>query len=399
MSAAKLGLLAALVLAAPAGAAPLQAPRPEAAAATPSTGQGGGRIVIRRGEVSEFDAQGSGLAFVTGERVRIPAQVAGDIFAAGRELTVAGANADHLFLAGREIDLAPAALRDLIAAGARIRLRSGAVSDDVVAAGREISLDRAARIGGSAVLLGRRLDVEAPVGRALMAGGGRVELNGPVAGDARIHADEVVIGPGARIGGDLHLRGKRIEVSPGAVVQGLTTREVVKPENRSAKLLPAILFALGVLIMVGVVAAAAPTLMERVEGHIRSRFWATLGIGVLILVLGPPLILVLLATVLGAPLAVLLAAAYLLAAPLAFAGVSHALGQLIRGRIARAHAATPPGPAARARWAALAALLLMLLFMIPVLGALVWLLVVATGMGALAAQLVRRRAEPVPTPA
>lgn len=400
MRAVKLGLLAALMFAAPSGGAIVQAPQ-AAQAAQPAAPPANSRIVVRSGDVSELGAESAGLAFVTGQEVRIAAQAGGDVFAAGRDLRVEGASLDHLFLAGRELDLAPAAVRDLIAAGGHVRLRSGAVGDDVVAAGGEIGLGPGARIEGSAVLAGGRLLIEAPVGRALMAGGGRVELNAPVAGDARIRADEIVIGPQARIGGDLHVRGERIEISPAAVVQGRTAREVVTPEKKSPArfVLPATLFALGVLVMIGVVAAAGPLLMDGVDRRLRSRFWPTLGIGALVLLLGPPVILALLASVLGAPLGLVLALAFLLAVPLAFAGVSYVIGQLIRGRLARAHAAVPPRWPARLGWTALAALLLMIASAIPYIGGLIWLVALAAGMGGLAAQLLPPRAEPVPAAA
>jgi hypothetical protein len=404
MRAVKLGLLAALMftpIGADAALAQTHPAGPEPAAETPAAQPAAGRVVVRSGEFSELGGQGSEMAFVTGRQVRVTAQITDDIFAAGRELSVEGASADHLFLAGREMDLAPASVHDVIAAGGHIRLRSGAVRDDVVAAGGEINLEREARIEGSTVLTGGRLRIEAPVGRELVARGGRMELNGPVAGDVRILADEIVIGPQARIGGDLYARGERIDISPAAVVQGRTVREVVRRHDHAAARfgLVALLLALGVLIMNGVVAAAAPRLTEDVDQRLRSRFWPTMGVGGLIVLLTPLVILVLLATMLGAPLALLLALAYLLAIPLAFAGVSYSLGQFIRGRIDRARSATPPGWMARVGWTAAAALLLIIACMIPILGEFIWLLALATGMGGLAAHVVLRESRAAPATA
>jgi hypothetical protein len=233
-----------------------------------------------------------------------------------------------------------------------------------------------------------------------MASGGHIELNGPVARDVRIQADEIVIGPQARIGGDLHLRGERIQIAPGAVIQGRTTREIVKhPEHAAAaglRILATTLFALGVLLVSGVIAAAAPRPAEDIDRRLRSRLWATAGTGALIVFLAPLVILTLLATVLGAPLGLVLGLAYLLAVPLAFAGVAYSIGQLIRGRLAPSRAAAPPGWMARLGWTMLAALLLMVVCMIPILGGLIWLFALASGMGALAALAVRDGAEPPP---
>ena len=401
MDAKRLGLVAALMFAAYAGAGSAQAPAGRPAAPPPAVAApmpGEDRIVSRRGESAALGERSGEMAFVAGERVGITDQVADDIFASGGELRVEGAGADHLFLAGGEIDAAPGAVRDLIAAGGRILLRAGVVSDDVVAAGGEITLDRAARVQGSTVLAGGRLRVEAPVGRELMASGGRVELNGPVGGDARIRGREIVIGPQARIGGDLQVRGERIEISPAAVVQGRTVREVVE-RDRGAALrlgLAFALFALGVLVMLGVVAAAAPRLMAAVDRRLRSRLAVTLGSGALIVILTPVAVIALMTTVLGAPLGMLLALAYLLAIPLAFAGVAYWIGQFLRGRLARGGAAEPPRWPARFGWTALAGLLLMIACAIPFVGWLVWLAALAAGMGALATQAVAAASETPP---
>jgi hypothetical protein len=299
------------------------------------------------------------------------------------------------------LDLAPADVHDILAAGGHVRLSSGVVRDNVVAAGGELNLDRTARVGGSAVLAGGRLRIEAPVGGELIAQGGRVELNGSVARDARISGDEIVIGPQARIGGDLHVRGQRIEIAPGAVVQGRTVREVVSQPKRGAAAgvgLLAALSALGILIMLGVVAAATPRMMDGVDLRLRTRFGLMIGVGAVIVLVGPPLMFALGLTVLGAPLAFVLLLAYLLAVPLAFVVVSYWIGQFIRRRAARAAAEAPPQWSARVGWTMLAGLLLVIASMIPFIGGLIWLAALATGMGALAFYVVRGQSDAATVP-
>ena len=377
------------------GVALAQAPAsPQAAAQAPPPATA--RVVTRTGEDPVLDGAASDMAFVSGERPRISANVADDILAAGRDLKVEGASADHLIIAGGEIDLAPATLHDLLAAGGQIRFRNGAVSDDVVIAGGEVEIDRNVRIDGSAVLTGGRLRIDARVGGELRAAGGRVELNGSVAGDVRIRADEIVIGPQARIGGNLYVRGAEIEISPSAVVQGRTLREEVKRERRAAPgfAVLGVLFALGILLMHGLIAAVAPGIVGVVDRGLHSTLWSTLGVGALIVMLTPVVIALLGATVLGAPLAVALALAYLLAIPLAFAGVSYWIGQLIRARVST-RGGEPPRWPARFGWTVLGALLVVIACMIPFVGWLVWLVAFAAGVGGLARLAFWRQ----PTPA
>ena len=366
-----------------------QSAQPPSGAAQPAPEAG---MVTRRGERPVLEGRASDMAFVAGGEARISAQVADDIFAAGRSLTVQGASADHLIIADGEMDLAPTTVHDLVAAGGRLRLRSGVVNDDVLATGGEIELAREARILGSVVLTGGRVRIEAPIGGELGVAGGRVELNGPVGHGVRIRAEEIVVGPQARVGGDLVLRGARIEVSPSAVVAGRTVRDVVKPDGGRARhaAVMAALLALGLLLMNGVIAAATPWLVGGVEQRLRSQPWPTLGVGALLLPLTPLAVALLAATVLGAPLAAVLALAYLLAMPLAFAGVSYGIGRLIRERLAKA-AAEPRWPA-RLGWTMLGALLLLIVCIIPYVGWLAWLTALAAGMGGLALLAVRRPA-------
>jgi hypothetical protein len=377
----RLDFLAALLLAASLGAG--------GAAHAQATAS---HVVTRTGEAPVLEGEISDMAMISGGRPRISAKVADDIFASGGQLQVDGASADHLIIAGGKIELAPATVHDLVAAGGRIALRDGVVSDDAVIAGGAIHLDRSSRIGGSAILTGGRLLIEAPVGGELRAAGGRVELNGPVAGDVRIRAERIVLGPEARVGGDLYVRGARIELSPGAVVQGRTVRQVVRhnADMRAGLSVLGAVFALGLLLMNGVIAAAAPGVVGPVDQRLRSAPWPSLGVGVLIALLTPLAIGLLAATVIGAPLAIVLGLAYLLAIPIAFAGVAYWLGQWIRGRVSTRRG-EPPGWPARFGWTLAGALLILLACIIPFVGWLVWIAAFAAGVGALAVELFGRR--------
>lgn len=392
-------LVAVVVFSVPLGGSTFEAqaqdaPESTAAAATQdAVSPTAGAITTRSGEAADLSGQSDDMAFVSGGQVRISAQVADDIFASGGQLTVDGASADHLILAGGEVELETGVVRDVIAFGGRINFRSGPVSDDVVIAGGEINLGADARVEGSAVVAGGRVRIETPIARELRAAGGSIELNGPVGGDVRIAGGAIVIGPNARIGGDLHVRGESVQISPQAVVEGRTFREVVEREHQlgeaiAAVAVLAVLIALGFFLLHGTIAVALPALMNGADRRLRNRFWATSGMGAIIVLIGPLALVALLATVIGAPLALFLLLAYLTAMPLAFTSVAYWIGQALRRRMARAHA-TAPNWSARLGWTLLGVFILMIAFVVPLLGALAWLLTLIAGIGAIAAQSVR----------
>jgi drug/metabolite transporter (DMT)-like permease len=82
--------------------------------------------------------------------------------------------------------------------------------------------------------------------------------------------------------------------------------------------------------------------------------------------------------------------------PLAFASVSYTIGQALRGRLARSRASTSPGWGARLGWTLLGAVLMTIVFLLPLLGAVAWLIALIVGIGAAAAQLLRGGTAPAP---
>jgi hypothetical protein len=384
--------LALVLFAAPVGALAQEQPPAESAAppaAAPS------KIITLSGDRPDLRADSGEMAFVAGGQPRIAAQVADDIFAAGGDMRVEGASADHLILGGADIDLAPGAVKDVLAVAGRLDLRTGVISDDLVAMGGDIRLRPESRVEGSVALTGGKLRIGAPVQGELIAAGGTVEVDSAIGGDARIVGGDIVIGPSARIGGDLRIRGERVEISPQAVITGQTIREALPRHERGAEKAAAgaavfgVLFMLGVFLVHGLIAVAAPGFVAGAAQRIRTQFLPTAGIGALAFLLSPVLLIALFASVIGAPLALFLAVAWVAVLPLAFAAISYWIGQALRGLLARGRAATPPGWGARLGWTLLGAVLVAIVFAVPFLGGVAWLVALIAGIGAAVSQLAR----------
>jgi len=143
-----------------------------------------------------------------------------------------------------------------------------------------------------------------------------VRVNGEVHGDVEVRAEELEIGPDARIGGRLVYRGPAAPVVPeGAVIAGGVEfheqargtgstnrgRACSSPGTASARSRGC-----GRVHRRVAVPAALPALPARGGATVGRRPWQSLGLGLAILVCVPFVGVVLLITIIGIPLALLL---------------------------------------------------------------------------------------------
>ena len=344
------------------------------------------------GETAETGVIVPDMTFFSAEDVTVRVNSTDDVFAAGGTVRVDQTSADHLVLAGGDISVADVSIQDLFAAGGTIKLVSGGASDDIVAAGGEIDVGPDFTIGSSAVLTGGEVRIETPVPADLRVGAGDAYINSQVGGDARLSGELVTLGPKARIAGDLFYRTGNLVLEPGAVVTGRqlpmpeTDRSAMEAWGQGAGRLFA-MFALSVLlgftVLVMVIAVAVPALMRSASDMIRQRPLQSLGIGALIAVGAPFLIVLLFASVVGTPLAMLVAAICIALTPVALAATAYFAGMEAR-RIATGQKEPPVGILARLLWPALGAAIILILGLIPLAGLLVWILALLFGLGAIA---------------
>jgi hypothetical protein len=145
-----------------------------------------------------------------------------------------------------------------------------------------------------------------------------------------------------------------------------------------------LIWTLGLMIVGAVFVAALPGFTARMADSARARPGISLLLGFAVLVAVPPGAFLLMATGIGIPLGLLVLTGYLAALMLGYVSTGVVLGQMGLRRLKPARA---DQTAWRAAAASLAILLLTLLAAIPVLGWLVWLAVLLSGIGMLLLQL------------
>lgn len=347
------------------------------------------------------------MVFLAGEQVVVSHRTTDDLFAAGSMVEANGASADHLFLAGREITVSQAQASDVIAAGGEIRLNRASVTDDLIVAGGEIVAGRGFDVGGTAVITGGNVRFEAPVGKDLRIGAGEIFVNSAIGGTARLSGDTIVLGPNARIAGDLLYQSENLTVDPAAVIEGNRTA-LPASDGHAAEdfgkgagrffLLFGLSMMVSYFVIVALLVLAAPKLMRSTSQMLQSRPWQALGIGVLYALIVPMLGFILLWTVVGIPLAVLLFVASLALTPIAIAVSVHFIGMAARKLITR-KSGPDESMAGRIGWPLSGVVILFALALIPLVGMLVLLLAMLFGLGAFTKQVADALSAPADAPA
>jgi hypothetical protein len=136
--------------------------------------------------------------YEAGASVRFDGPAVTDLFIAGNKVVVAVPIAGSAHLAGRRVAVEGAVAGDLFAAGYGVDV-SGAVGGDASITGYEITVGAVTgnlRVAGSEVTIG-------PVGGYALVTGADVTLNGAIAGDVVLVADNITFGPGTTVAGAL----------------------------------------------------------------------------------------------------------------------------------------------------------------------------------------------------
>ena len=326
-----------------------------------------------------------GDQYLSGATVDVHGRVEGDLTMAALQAGLDGTVSGDVTAAGLLVHVGGVVGDDVRALGGRV-IVEGWVGDGLLVAGGEVSLARGTRVGGNAILGGRRIVDLGDVAGNLDAAGSYVEIDGDVAGVTRIHSDDVVIGPRARLLGDLVVTGARPpRMAEGARVGGKVT--VVAPSPRTpgawgVAAARAALVQIGMLLLVSAWMALAPALARDAAAmEWRSPWLAeTLGIAA---VFGLPLASVLLAlTVVGIPVAIGMGSAWILLVLAGYSSTALCLGAWMRGRMRRWP--DPPRQRERMLWTLAALLLLRVAGELPWVGWMVTVGAVLAGAGAVA---------------
>ncbi len=165
-----------------------------------------------------------GSVYRAGGDVRLAAPIKGDFYAAGGRITVDQPITGDATLAGGALTLRAPIGADLRAAGGEIKIES-AVGGKLFASGGNITFSNDAAVAQAATLYGGNVLIEGKISGPLKVYAQKVILNAEVARDVELNAEEIELGPRAKLGAALRYPGDAIfKTAEGVMIGGAVTR-------------------------------------------------------------------------------------------------------------------------------------------------------------------------------
>jgi Polymer-forming cytoskeletal len=330
--------------------------------------------------------------YLAGGRVDFPGEAEADVVAAARAMTVPGMIRGDLVVVAHRLLVTGRVLDDVRAVARAVGL-DGEVGDGFLAVGEVVRLTSSSRVGGTAWIAARRVELAGRVGGDVHATAARVRIAGTLEGDVVLAARDIEMLPGARIAGNLtYWSSQEVRIAPSAEVKGRVVRRQPEFLDRAGRVLTVLgvitrvvfvvnLFVAGVILFV-----LFPRLTISAASTVGRRPWASLGLGLAVLVVTPLAALSLMLTVIGIPLGLTLVWLYVAALLLGFLTAAFYLAELVLRALRRA---TRPPRSARIGALAVALIVLAAVRFVPIAGPAILALLLIVGMGAWILRLIR----------
>jgi len=338
-------------------------------------------ITVASGEVIDSDL------YVAGGTIIIDGTINGDLIAAGKIIRVNGPVNGSIIAIGGTVNINGEVTHAVRVLGETMNI-SGTIGRDLLVAGGEVSLASTAEIGSD-----------------LLLGAGTALIDGLIKGDINSGVESLTIASTSSIQGKLtYISENEANIQSGAQIMGPITHKLPDVKERIAvgthqlpglkeRLTPAGLWGkvigfLMSLVLGIIIILLAPRRVKAVTESIRTRPWASLGWGAIILIFTPIAALIVCITIIGLPLGLITLVLYSIAICLTqlFAGLL--IGQLVIGSSKRVET-----KAALVGAMALGLAILSLLKLIPYLDNVIGLATVLFGLGAILVSERKLRAE------
>ncbi len=318
-----------------------------------------------------------------------------DLFVLANTISLAGSAANDAWLLGNTVEVSGSIADHARLAGGTLILK-GSVSNSFTAVGAAVQLSTNSEVRGNVNAAANTCSFEGRIGGDLRVLGEKVTLSGSVGGRTRITANDIVVIPGATLGGDLEYTSPtELVLDPRVKIAGRVLRNTnaaAQPAISQSQILLLQLYMMLAALLAGVVFMSLfPRYSIRASAAIRLAPMRCSFAGVLTLGLVPMFAMAATITLVGIPLAVLLAASYAVFIYLAKLVTALAIGAAVVRRT------DSWGGRVLALLIGLA--VLYGLWLLPVAGSIVWFLTLFVGLGALVTSFSERPAAPsVPPP-
>ncbi|MEI7850385.1 MAG: hypothetical protein WCH86_00965 [Kiritimatiellales bacterium] len=273
--------------------------------------------------------------WISAQTITISGDALDDLFAAGGVLDLRGNFKSDVWAGGDQV-IAAGRFSDHVRLISRTTQVSGTLGGSLTAMGTTVKIDPSATIAKNMLCLGENVISEGSVAGNVRIVAQKATLGGKIAGNVSIAAQEIVILPGAVIGGDLNYTApKELVLSPSVALGGKLARTFEAPPPRQflkPNLLGHFSFAFAALLTGLVFSSIFSRYTANTVQLLRTSRGACLLTGFAALFLIPMCAFLLLFTLVGLPLCILLILFYLILLYLSKIAVGLWLGALILRR-------------------------------------------------------------------
>ncbi len=329
--------------------------------------------------------------WISGRSLDIAGQVNGDVFCAGQNVTVSGTVRGDLLCAAQTITVTGVVTGDVRLAAQTMTI-SGTVIHNLSAIGQSYNQGSKANVRGDVSVGAADITINGKVGRDAALGGQTVSVGAAVGRNIKANATDIRLTGSAKVAGNFeYTSSKNANLENGAAVQGKTVKSEPqeRPEHKAKTSLAGFglglafyLLAAGLLVAL-VLSLLFPQLLHTVTEYGLSAPWKSLLVGLVAGIVTPALIILLAITVIGIPLALMLLLAWILVQALAGFMFAYYLGRVIwksqRNPILIMLFGT---------------LILILLYFIPIIGVIAFIVAMLLGTGMILLELNHRRPAP-----
>ena len=327
-------------------------------------------VTVTSGEVIDGDL------YIAGKTIIIDSTINGDLIAAGQTIMVNGIVNGSIIAAAQTVNINGEVTHAVRVIGETLNI-GGTIGRDLLVACRDFSMVSTAEIGGD-----------------LLLGASTARIDGLIKGDINSGVNRLTIASTASIQGKLNYISKNeANIQSGAQIRGTITHKL--PDVKKGLEAKAgigvwwiVIGFLMTLVLGIIIVLLAPRRVKAVTESIRTRPWASLGWGAVILVATPIVALIVCITIIGLPLGLIALVLYAIAIYLAQLFVGLLIGQLIIGAFRGVETR-----AALVGALVLGLAILRLLRLIPFVGFFFGLATVLFGLGAILVSERKLRAE------
>ncbi len=347
-------------------------------------------IVVKKGNTIELTREQviDDDLIALGRTVIIHGKVNGDLYAFAQKIEVSGDVKGTIFCGASQVKISSPMVNSVWAGAGDITI-SATAEKNVMLFGGNLLITRDAWIKKDLRCYGGEVNILGEITGTIKGSSGRFLMSGR-SGTINIKSDEVKIEKDARVNGDLIVRGdKRPVIESGAAVSG--QQKVIKETKKTKgeflkKLAPALGFFISLfktitfiaMIIVGIVLITfSKRFPRRIMDICISRPWVSLGWGFLGIIVIPVVIIILLVTLIGYPFALFGIYFYTVLLYLASIFVALVLGEKIIQLFKK------EGDISLYLSFIVGVIVLTLLYLIPVLGFIIKIIVTILGSGVL----------------